>query len=119
MIIQILLICAFALIALAAARSGPSATHLAYRRLLAVLLLVTAAVAVLFPDILQWMAELVGVTRGTDLLLYTFVVVSVVVWLRLYRKLAGIEDRIVELTRALALHSSGERREDDARGPDA
>ena len=119
MIIQILLICAFALIALAAARSGPSATHLAYRRILAAALLLTAAVAVLFPDILQWMAELVGVTRGTDLLLYTFVVASVVVWLRLYRKLAEIEDRIVRLTRALALHSSEAAGEDVERGSDA
>jgi hypothetical protein len=102
-IIQVLLIAAFAVIALAAARSGPSATHLAYRRVLAVLLLLAAAVAVLFPSILQWMANLVGVDRGTDLLLYVFVVVSVVVWLRLYRRTAVTDARIVELTRALAL----------------
>lgn len=104
MIIQFLLIAAFAVIALVAVRTGPSSTHLAYRRILAGLLLLTAAVAVLFPSILQWMADLVGVTRGTDLMLYVFVVVSVVVWLRVYRHLAETDARIVELTRALALH---------------
>lgn len=115
MIIQVLLIGAFTIIAIVAARSGPSATHLAYRRLLAGLVLVTAALAVLFPDILQWLAELVGVTRGTDLLLYLFVVVSVVIWLRLYRKLAATEARIAELTRELALLTgSGDTMRDQA-----
>lgn len=109
MIIQILLIGAFALIALVAARSGPSATHLAYRRILSGLLLVAAAAAVLFPDILQWLAELVGVTRGTDLLLYTFVVVSVVIWLRIYRHVAAQQARVIELTRALALLEASTR----------
>ena len=41
-------------------------------RALAILLFVTAVVAILFPDLTTRLANILGVGRGTDLLIYLF-----------------------------------------------
>jgi hypothetical protein len=103
MTIKLLLLAGFAMVALAAARTGPSPRHLAVRRLVALALLGTAGLAVLFPDLVTWLAQLVGVGRGTDLVLYLFVIASAVVWLGVYRRFAEMDTRITQLVRSLAL----------------
>src|SRR5205085_11299075 len=103
MTIKILLIAAFSAVALATARLGPSPRHLAVRRLLAIVLLLGSGLSVLFPDLVTSLAHLVGVGRGTDLVLYVFVVVSAVAWLGVYRRITELETRMTRLVRAQAL----------------
>ena len=98
-----MLLAAFALLAVAAARLGPSPRHLAVRRLMATGLLLVSAGAVLFPEAVSAVARSVGVGRGTDLVLYVLVVVSAVVWLSMYRRLNEVEARHAQLVRFYAL----------------
>jgi small membrane protein len=103
MTIKILLLAAFVVLAVAAARLGPSPRHLAVRRLLATGLLLAAVVAVLHPDSVTAVAHRVGVGRGTDLVLYVLVVVSAMTWLGMYRRLSELEARLTRLVRFQAL----------------
>lgn len=103
MIIKVLLLLAFAALAFTATRATPSPGHLAVRRLLIVGLLVAAAVAVLFPDLVTELARSVGVGRGTDLVLYAMVVVTAMIWIGVYRRIIETESRLAELVRSQAL----------------
>ncbi|MDX6326140.1 MAG: small rane protein [Nocardioidaceae bacterium] len=103
MAIKLLLLVAFSGLALTAARLGPSPRHLAVRRLLATGLLLASALSVLFPDLVTAVARLVGVGRGTDLVLYVLVVVSAVTWLGMYRRVSDLESRLTRLVRSQAL----------------
>jgi hypothetical protein len=117
MIIQVLLLAAFVLLAVAAVRLGPSPRHLAVRRLMATVLLVVSAGAVLFPETVTAVAHSVGVGRGTDLVLYVLVVVSAIVWLSMYRRLNEVEARHAQLVRFYAL-AEASRAEAVDRAPD-
>jgi hypothetical protein len=112
MTIKILLLAAFVVLSVAAARLGPSPRHLAVRRLLGTGLLLAAVVAVLHPDSVTAVAHRVGVGRGTDLVLYALVVVSAMTWLGMYRRLSELEARLTRLVRFQAL---AEAARDDAR----
>ena len=103
MAIKFLLLAAFAALAVAAARLGPSPRHLALRRLLATGLLMVSGLSVLFPGLVTDLARLVGVGRGTDLVLYVLVVVSAVTWLGMYRRVSDLEARLTRLVRFQAL----------------
>ena len=78
-------------------------------RMLAIVLFLAAVVSIIEPDIPQRAAE-VGVTRGTDLLLYVLVVVYVLTTLGLYFRVREGDQRLLRLARDLAL----ERAERDA-----
>lgn len=109
MTIKILLLVAFAALALVAVRVDPSPGHLAVRRLLVATLLVVSALAVLFPDLVNELAHAVGVGRGADLVLYGLVVVSAMSWLGIYRRISEADARLAALVRAQALaDASGE-----------
>ena len=103
MAIKLLLLLAFSALAVTAARLGPSPRHLAVRRLLATGLLLVSGLSVLFPDLVTAVAHLVGVGRGTDLVLYVLVVVSAVTWLGMYRRVSDLEARLTRLVRSHAI----------------
>ncbi|CAA9364996.1 MAG: hypothetical protein AVDCRST_MAG34-2770 [uncultured Nocardioidaceae bacterium] len=103
MTIKLLLLVAFTAVAVATARLGPSPRHLAVRRLLAMTLLLVSGLSVLFPELVTRLAQLLGVGRGTDLVLYAFVVVSAVTWLGIYRRITALEARITRLVRSQAI----------------
>lgn len=84
-------------------RGGQGAAHRAFWRLSGGLLIVAAALSVLFPNALTALAHAVGVHRGTDLLLYALVVTFMLVVVILFRRIAELEQRIVSLVRALAI----------------
>jgi hypothetical protein len=109
MAIKLLLLVAFTAVAVATARLGPSPRHLAVRRLLAVALLLASGLAVLFPELVTSLARLLGVGRGTDLVLYVFVVVSAVTWLGVYRRITELETRITRLVRSQAIAEASHR----------
>jgi hypothetical protein len=103
MIIQGLLLAGLVLAAGFAYRGAPGALALATRRLGLSALLVAAVLATVFPQLVTWVANRVGVGRGTDLVLYCFVVASIFVCIGLYRRIHEIEHRFVELSRSIAL----------------
>jgi len=75
-------------------------------RLLAVGIALLAVASVLHPDLTQWLAEQLGVTRGTDLVLYLFIVVasSAAVVSRL--RVRDLEQRLGEVVRVMALRDA-------------
>lgn len=76
-IIQILLIAAFAVFAVILLLPGRGARRLAVRRLTLLLAFVAGVFAVVFPSFINDIANVLGVGRGTDLILYALVVVFI------------------------------------------
>ncbi len=79
-------------------------------RVIAFVLFVIAVVSIIIPGVPQRAAEIVGVARGTDLLLYILVVVYVLTTLGLYFRVREGDQRLRRLAREMAL----ERAERDA-----
>lgn len=102
MLIKVLLVLAFALAAYATL-AGPAARQLATRRLLGLALAGGGMVAVVWPDLTTRAAHLVGVGRGTDLVLYLAVLAFVFVAIAVYQRIATLESAITQLSRELAL----------------
>lgn len=103
MIIRLFLIGAVLICAFLAMRGTGSSHQLAVRRM--TLLAFTGAwiVAVLFPDLLTRIAVIVGVGRGTDLLLYGLVVSVLLMAIGVYQRFARLEARLEDLIRELAI----------------
>jgi small membrane protein len=70
------------------------------------LFLMFGVLAVLQPDALSMLARLVGVGRGTDLLLYSLVVAFAFAVLNILLRFKAMELRYVRLARAMALRQS-------------
>jgi hypothetical protein len=102
-IIKVLLLTGLLCAAVFAYRGAPGALPLATRRLALVCTLGAAVVATLVPALVTKVANLVGVGRGADLVLYGLVVTSTFLWIGLYRRLHELEHRFVTLNRAIAL----------------
>jgi hypothetical protein len=105
-IIKLFLLAGIACAACFAYRGAPGALSLATRRLAFTGTLVAAAVAVVAPRLVTAVARLVGVGRGTDLVLYSLGLVSLFIWIGMYRRLHVMELRFVALNRAIALQES-------------
>lgn len=82
---------------------GSGARHLAIRRVLTLLFFVAAASSVFFPQAWTWVANLVGIGRGADLLLYAFVLVFLSYLVTTHRRFRQLEAQNTELARKLAL----------------
>lgn len=106
MLIQLILTALFALLlasGLAMARRD---------RMLGLVLAATSAAAVVpvwAPQVATDLANLLGVGRGTDLLLYLWFTISALLILALYLRLMRLQDRMTELVRALALRDAAGR----------
>lgn len=103
MIIKIILITASLAFGAFLLRDRTPGQHLALRRIFGAFIVVTGVAAVLFPDATNWVARLVGVERGADLLLYVFVMVFLFTTTALYQRIHQLETQITELTREVAL----------------
>ena len=97
MLIQIVLVAGVLLVGLYLARPAAGDSHLALRRLFMLGFVLVAVVSILFPQWLTWLANLIGVGRGTDLLLYALVLAFLV----LNRKLTHLA-REITIARAEA-----------------
>ncbi len=84
-------------------RGKGTAGHLALRRLIAVLILLLGGTAIVFPDLVTKLANLVGVGRGTDLVLYALVLAFLFSTVGLYQRMKRLEDRYVDLARSVAI----------------
>lgn len=78
----------------------------AIRRLTLLLLVVLAAVTVVFPNFLSGIAGFLGIGRGTDLLLYGFIVVLIGQMLSQSRQRRVQERNVTELARLEAIRSA-------------
>jgi small membrane protein len=105
-VFQILAILAVIGIALFVLRGGGT-RHQAIQRILLLLFVAGAAVSVIFPQVLTWLAHLVGIGRGTDLLLYILVIVFLGFVATTYRRVRQLEGDITELSRQIALLGAG------------
>jgi hypothetical protein len=106
--IKILLIAVFVIFAVMLVLPGRGARHLAVRRIALVVVFLAAIAAIAYPDLLNSLANLVGVGRGTDLLLYGMVVVLIGNIISTTRRHRQLEREVTLLARALAL-SEAER----------
>lgn len=78
-------------------------SHLALRRLGFLIFAVAAILAVLFPQWLTWFANLIGVGRGADLLLYALVIVFLAVVFTQFRRNVTLQRELTVLARRIAL----------------
>lgn len=97
LIIGVIFIVYFAL------RQLPGEKSLALKRLSGLLVGVAAILAILFPNILSKVATFVGIGRGTDLLLYLFIIFMMLFTVAVIRAKARTDARVTELARAVAL----------------
>ena len=101
--IQLLLITAVIVLVSQMMRRTGADSHLAIRRLLMMLFALCATVAILFPSLLTWAAGLVGVGRGTDLLLYALVMVFLAFVYAQYRRQVARQRQLTLLSRRISL----------------
>ncbi|SFD95000.1 DUF2304 domain-containing protein [Blastococcus tunisiensis] len=103
MIIQFLLVPAVVLAVVLSLRSRNSVRGQARRKLIAGLTVVAGVLSVLFPGVLQSLADWSGVTRGTDLLLYVLAVVIIYLVGSVSVRFREQEARMTRLARQVAL----------------
>lgn len=100
---QLLLILGVLSIAILAMAFVKGERSLAMKRLFALIVAVLAIVAIIFPNALTQVAHILGIGRGADLLLYVFVIVSMLFAVSTMRAKARSDARVTELARAVAL----------------
>lgn len=103
MLFQLLLIALILLVTVLALRSLPGEKSLALKRLLSLAIAVGGVVAILFPQLLTKVASFFGIGRGTDLLLYGFIIAGLVFAVLTIRAKARGDARVTNLARAVAL----------------
>lgn len=103
MLFQLLLISFIVIIAILAVNSKPGEKTLAINRIFAMLFVAAAVLAILFPQLLSAIAGFFGVGRGTDLLLYGFVIMGLIFAVMTVRAKARGDARVTDLARAVAL----------------
>jgi len=79
----------------------------AIRRIGLILFAGFAVVSILFPAVWNRMAKLVGVGRGTDMVLYALVVAFLSFTVTTYLRFRDLETRYTKLARRLALDEAG------------
>lgn len=102
-VVQIVLILGVAYGALTLVRGGANAKHQAIRRLGAVAFFLFAAVSILVPDLVTRVARLLGIGRGTDLVLYALVVLFMVSQYSAAQRRRVEEVNITRLARHIAI----------------
>jgi small membrane protein len=101
-LIQIILLAGIALVALLLLRRA-GARHQAIRRIGLVVFGAFAVTSVIVPGIWNALARLVGVGRGTDLLLYGTILVLLGYMATSYIRFRELENRFTKLARRIAL----------------
>lgn len=106
MIIKILLTAGIVAVTLYLMRGRESGPHLAIRRIASVAFAIFGISAIAAPHAVTSVANALGVGRGADLVLYILVISFLFVTVAQQGHLREIDNRIAELTRALALHQA-------------
>ncbi|MGI5952278.1 MAG: DUF2304 domain-containing protein [Brooklawnia sp.] len=106
LLIQILLITGLIILMVILLVQRPGARPLAIRRLTYGVLLLAAILAVIFPEWLTRLARLVGVGRGSDLLLYGMVLIFISHSLASKSRHAENDQRLTRLARHVAIQEA-------------
>jgi hypothetical protein len=106
MLIQVLLVLAVLLILFVFVRSSNAVYVQASKRVALVLFAVANVYAVMRPDDLSALAKLVGVGRGTDLVLYALVVAFMAGMFSFYQRFRVVDRRYTELARTVAIREA-------------
>lgn len=109
MIIKFILVACLMFLAWLMFRGPGTSVQVAWRRLAVVMVAATGVFTVIFPDSLTWVGKLVGVGRGTDLLLYGYVVFSLFLFIGFYQRITRLEARLGQLVREVALSAAPSR----------
>lgn len=70
------------------------------------MVLLAAVLAILFPGEVQNLAAAIGIGRGTDLILYLFVLAFVVVSFYFYARTVQLQRQVTQLVRHLAIQEA-------------
>ncbi|MCL2454409.1 MAG: DUF2304 domain-containing protein [Micrococcales bacterium] len=101
----LIIVVLFAVVAVMLRAQG--SRNLALRRISIVVFTVAAAASAIFPDVWSTMADALGVGRGTDLLLYLFIMVTLAFIAATYLHFRSVEAQITQLARRIALDEAG------------
>lgn len=104
--IKIILIVVVAVFTVFLMLPGKGARHLAIRRLSMLGLLVLVVLAVIFPSSVTAVAQVLGVGRGTDLLLYGLIVVFIGNSLVVQRRHRKTDLEVTKLARLIAIQGA-------------
>jgi small membrane protein len=102
LVFQIAIVVVIILLALLVFR-GQGDRHLAMRRIFLLLFIVAAASSVFFPQIWTFAANLLGIGRGTDLIVYLLVLFFLGFVATTYRRFRQMEINMTEIARKVAL----------------
>jgi hypothetical protein len=105
-IIKALLVLAAVLLFVFFLQRSHTARLQAFKRIGFTLFCLFGVIAVLYPGVMTWLANRVGVGRGTDLLLYILVVVFGFFALNTYLRFKDTERRLTRLARAMAIRDA-------------
>lgn len=111
MLIQLLLIVGTLGLLLVLLQKRSAARTRAWKRLILVALVLVAIASILRPELTTRVANLVGVGRGADLLLYVLTAVFLYVVVGFYLKFRDVERQVTVLARRLALDEARLRQE--------
>jgi hypothetical protein len=103
MLSQIVLLVALFFISLYLLKAKPSVRSQAIRRLVLVGAVVVGIVLVLVPDLLFMTASAIGIARGTDFLLYMFLIAMLFYIVHQYRRMLWFDKVNTDLAREIAL----------------
>lgn len=103
MLSQWIIALALAVVGIYLLKARRSASQQAIRRLFIVIALLAGFVAVVFPNYTTVAAGLLGIGRGADLLLYSFVVFGLFYVVHQYRRQLWQEKLTTDLARSLTL----------------
>jgi hypothetical protein len=104
-VIQIILLVAVLAVLFVFVRSGNAVYVQASKRIALVAFAVANVYAVLRPDDLTALAHLVGVGRGTDLVLYGLVVAFTAGMFSMYQRFRVVDRRYTELARSVLINT--------------
>ncbi|MHA7142257.1 DUF2304 family protein [Arthrobacter sp. Sr33] len=102
-IVQIVLVLAVILGSLVLMRGGANASHLAIRRILLLTFALIAVLSIFLPELLTGLANAFGIGRGTDLVLYGFIVSFMVFMASSAQRHRHMEESLTRLARRVAL----------------
>ncbi|MGQ2914776.1 DUF2304 domain-containing protein [Microbacterium aurantiacum] len=108
--IQLLLIAGVVVLGGLLMRRTGADSHLAIRRMLMAFFIGAAILSILFPQWLSWVANLVGVGRGTDLLLYALVIAFFALLYAQHQRNLAFQRQVTVLARRLALLEASARK---------
>ncbi|WP_404957462.1 DUF2304 domain-containing protein [Streptomyces sp. 147326] len=116
--IQLLLIVGSVSMALMFIRTWGQAKNRAWKRIAFSAFVIVNVYAVLRPTDVTWLAQQLGVGRGTDLVLYVMVLAMGFLTLNTFLRFRSLEKKITDLARTVAINE-GVRHNDERLGADA